>query len=284
MNFDPEYPLDLDGALKLRTRNAIHLLSLDSVDVGITPTHWQKSVFPPEYHGKLQVIHEGIDTGRVTPLSGCTLTLPDGRTLTDKDEVVTYVARNLEPYRGFHVFMRAVEEICRRRPNTDIVIVGGDDVSYGNRLPNGETYREKMLKEVAIDPNRVHFLGRIPYEQYLTVLRISSVHVYLTVPFVLSWSMLEAMAAGCIVVASNTPPVREVISHGENGLLVDFHSPTAIAETVDHVVESAKNHGRLQEDARKTIAETYPLTTSIVSYLNLLQKICRVQVDQHRPV
>lgn len=271
VNFDPEYPLDLDGALKLRIRNAIHLLSLDAVDVGITPTHWQKSVFPPEYHGKLQVIHEGIDTERVTPLPGCTLTLPDGRTLTDKDEVVTYVARNLEPYRGFHVFMRAVEEICRRRPNTDIVIVGGDDVSYGSRLPNGETYRERMLKEVTIDPNHVHFLGRIPYEQYLTVLRISSAHIYLTVPFVLSWSMLEAMAAGCVVIASDTAPVREVIRHGDNGLIIDFLNPATIADAVDRALSATVEAAAMRASARESVLRNYPFDHGIERYRTLLR-------------
>ena len=270
VNFDPEYPTGLDGILRLRTRTAIHLLALEAADAGITPTQWQKSVFPAEYHHKLHVIHEGIDTDRITPLAGCTLALPDGRTLGDRDEVVTYVARNLEPYRGFHIFMSAVEEICRRRPNAHVVIVGGDDVSYGQRLPEGETYRERLLKEVTIDPERVHFLGRIPYDRYLTVLRISSAHVYLTIPFVLSWSMLEAMAAGCVVIGSDTPPVREVIRHGENGLLVDFQKPEAVADAVDYAL-SAKGQARaLRIAARESVQNRYPVTRGIEQYRMLL--------------
>lgn len=270
VNFDPEYPTDLDGILRLRTRTAIHLLALEAADAGITPTHWQKSVFPAEYHHKLHVIHEGIDTDRITPLAGCTLALPDGRTLGDRDEVVTYVARNLEPYRGFHIFMRAVEHICRRRPNAHVVIVGGDDVSYGQHLPGGETYRTHLLKEVTIDPARVHFLGRIPYTQYLTVLRISSVHVYLTIPFVLSWSMLEAMAAGCTVIASDTSPVREVIRHGENGLLFNFEKPEAVADTVDCALNAKNEATALRIAAREKVKTCYPVTAGIEQYRILL--------------
>lgn len=270
VNFDPEYPTDLDGILRLRTRTAIHLLALEAADVGITPTHWQKSVFPAEYHHKLHVIHEGIDTDRITPLAGCTLALPDGHTLTDRDEVVTYVARNLEPYRGFHIFMRAVEHICRRRPNAHVVIVGGDDVSYGQHLPDGESYRKRLLKEVTIDPTRVHFLGRIPYEQYLTVLRVSTAHVYLTIPFVLSWSMLEAMAAGCTVIGSDTPPVREVIRHEENGLLVNFQNPEAVADAVDYTLSSKGQASALRIAARGSVLTHYSVTEGIERYRMLL--------------
>ena len=148
-----------------------------------------------------------------------------------EEELITYVARNLEPYRGFHVFMRAIPEIQKRRPKARIVIVGGDEVSYSPRLPPGQTYRQHLLREIEgkADLSRVHFTGRIPYADYLALLRRSSVHVYLTYPFVLSWSLLEAMSAGCLVVGSRTPPVEEVIRDGENGLLTDFFSTEQLA-------------------------------------------------------
>lgn len=152
--------------------------------------------------------------------------------------------------------MRAVEQICTRRPNAQLVIVGCDDVSYAYRLPDGQCYREKLLKEVSIDISRVHFLGKITYQKYLKVLQVSSAHVYLTVPFALSWSMLEAMAASCLVIASDTPPVSEIIRNGENGLLVDFFSPTAIADAIGCVFQEADKMVSLRTAARHSISNS----------------------------
>lgn len=269
-NFDPEFPLSLDSRLRIRTRNALHLLNLQTCDAGVTPTHWQKSLHPAEYHRKLAVIHEGIDTQLVAPNPEQTFTLPDGAVLTRQDEVITYIARNLEPYRGFHQFMRAVPRLCARRPKAHIVIVGGDDVSYGGKAPSGKTWREHMLAEVSVDPGRVHFLGRLPYAHYLRLLQVSSAHVYLTVPFVLSWSMLEAMSAGCLVVGSDTAPVREVIEHGKNGLLVDFFKPGEIVEAVEQVLDHPDRMQALRDAARQTIVERYEVRQSLRAYGNLI--------------
>ena len=273
MGFDPEYPSSLDDVLRLRTRNAIHLLSLDAADAGIVPTAWQRSVFPAEHLAKLRLIHEGVDTRLAVADSEARFTLPGGRLVSCRDEVVTYVARNLEPYRGFHIFMRAVAEICRRRPQAQVLIVGGDEVSYGSRLPHGQTYREKLLAEVEIDPSRVHFLGRLPYQRYLKVLQVSSAHIYLTVPFVLSWSMLEAMSAGCLLIASDTAPVREVIRHGENGLLVDFFSPPAIADAVDEALNEPFAMQSLCQQAQQTIRQRYTLEQGVTAYRQLIAEL-----------
>ena len=275
VDFDPEYPLSLDGRTRIRTRNALNLLNLEASDSGISPTLWQKHLHPRVFHHKISVIHEGINTSIVKPLPGQTFTLPNGRVLSQKDEVISYVSRNLEPYRGFHQFMRAIPEICRRRPNSQIVIVGGDDVSYGQRLPNGQTYREKMLKEVSIDPRRVHFLEKIPYATYLTLLQVSAAHIYLTVPFVLSWSMLEAMAAGCLVVGSNTAPVREVLRHGKNGLLVDFFSPNQIADAVDEVLTHPNRMQTIRQAARQTIMAHYEVRQSLEQYQTVISGLLR---------
>ena len=184
-----------------------------------------------------------------------------GLALQPGDEVVTFVARNLEPYRGFHVFMRPLPEIQRRRPNAVVLIVGGDDTSYGRRLPQGETWRQKMLAEVSdrLDMRRVRFVGRISYDDFVALLRVSAAHVYLTYPFVLSWSMLEAMSAGCLVIGSATPPVEEVIRDGDNGLLVDFFSPPAIAATVDRVLSHRDRMADVRRRARETVIERYDL-------------------------
>lgn len=262
VGFDPEFPVRPESLLLLRLRNAPLLMALEASDHGIAPTQWQRQQFPLRYTSQISVIHDGVDTDVVTPDAAARFVIP-GRNvvLTSGDEVVTYVARNLEPYRGFHSFMRAIPEIQRRRPKAHIVIVGGDAVSYSPRLPNGQTYRERMMKEMgdAIDYSRVFLPGQIPYADYLALLRISSAHVYLTYPFVLSWSMLEAMSAGALVIGSRTPPVEEVIRHGENGFLVDFFSPRDIAGQVERALVDSEAVRPLRERARRTIVERFDL-------------------------
>jgi glycosyltransferase involved in cell wall biosynthesis len=274
VGFDPEQPLNLNDRLRVRTRNAIHLLSLHATDGGITPTWWQRSVFPPEYQPKLRLIHEGVHVQQAVADAQATLELENGLVLSRQDEVITYVARNLEPYRGFHQFMRAVAEICQRRPNAHIVIVGGDDVSYGVRLDNGQSYKQKMLDELSIDLSRVHFLGHVAYQRYLKVLQISTAHIYLTVPFVLSWSMLEAMSAQCLLIASDTQPVTEVIVDGRNGLLVDFFSPQAIADAVDAVCTHPDQMQAIRFAARQTVLHSYTIENGIAGYNALLAEFC----------
>lgn len=262
IGFDPTVPISFDTMPRVRTKNLGNLLALDSVDLGQCPTQWQKSQFPHRYHSMLQVVHEGVDTGVVVPNRHARVRLPDGELeLTADDEVVTYVARNLEPYRGFPSFMRSLPAILDARPNAQVVIVGGDRTSYGPALPDGETFRERMLAELgpALDARRVHFLGKLPYATYLAVLQISSVHVYLTYPFVLSWSMLEAMAAGCLVVGSRTAPVEEVIRDGDNGFLVDFFSPNEIAGRVIASLADPRSYDGMRQRARSTIVEKYDL-------------------------
>lgn len=271
--FDPEFPMSIDDHLRIRTKNAVNLLSLDACDAGISPTHWQHGTYPKEYAKKISIIHEGIVTDVVKPNAKAELRLESGQMLTKADEVITYVARNLEPYRGFHSFMRAVEIICKRRPRAQILIFGGDEVSYGSRLPNGQTYKQKMLQEVDIDPARVHFMGKVPYQTYLQALQVSSAHVYLTVPFVLSWSMMEAMAAECVIVGSNTAPVTELLRDGENGLLTDFLSPEEIADQVDRVLDAPDRMVELGKNARKDIVKSYTVKKSIKQYEALLKRL-----------
>ena len=271
--FDPEYANEPDDFLRIRTKNIINLLALDGCDAGISPTHWQKSQYPLEYQSKISVIHEGINTEVVKPDPDASVTLPNGIKLSKQNKIVTYVARNLEPYRGFHIFMRALQEICQRQPDCHVLIVGGDGVSYGRQRKDGKTYKTQLLSEVSIDESRVHFLGKLPYTQYLNVLQISSAHVYLTVPFVLSWSMLEAMAARCLVIGSDTAPVREVIKHKENGLLVDFFTPSAIADAVDLALNESTKIKKLRKSAMRYVNENYPIQKSIKQYKQLLESL-----------
>lgn len=270
-DFDPEYPNTIDDVLRIRTKNSINLLALEACDAGISPTAWQKSLYPKEFQSKISVIHEGVDFTRVKPDTKAKFELPNGNILTQKDKVVTFVSRNLEPYRGFHTFMRAIPEICQRQPDCHVLVVGGDEVSYGRKL-NDTTYREKMLQEVKISPERVHFLGKITHEAYIKMLQISSAHVYLTVPFVLSWSMLEAMAAGCVVIGSKTAPVLEVLNN-KNGILVDFFATTEIANAVDSALKNKKKYAELRINARETIVSNYGVQKSLKQYQELFTKL-----------
>jgi len=265
VGFDPEFSTHtLDDKCRIRTKNSINLLTLDLADWGVCPTQWQYSQFPEEFKSKISVVHDGIDTVAVRPNPQATVTLGrDRKTFTTQDEIITFCVRNLEPYRGFHIFMRALPELMRRRPSAHFLVVGGDEVSYGRPLPQDKTYRQHMTAEVGdrLDMNRIHFLGRLPYAQYINVLQLSSAHVYLTYPFVLSWSFLEAMAAGCLVIASQTPPVEEVLTNGSNGLLFDFFSPDALCDAVCQGLDNPERAIHLKQQARATIVEKYDLNS-----------------------
>lgn len=259
--FDPEFGASFDDFPRTRMMNTVNLLGLQAADWGHSPTFWQRDRYPILHRPQISVIHEGIDTDVIGPNPRRKLQLPDGSAVGFGDEVITFVSRSLEPYRGFHIFMRTLPEILRRRPKARVLIVGNDDVSYGSRLAGGVTFREALLKEQQgrIDLSRVHFLGWVPYDVHLAILQVSAVHVYLTYPFVLSWSMMEAMASGCVVVGSATPPVMEVIRDGDNGLLVDFFSSRQIADRIDQVLDDPTHMAAMRDKARQTIIERYDL-------------------------
>jgi len=257
--FDPEFPASgVDGRIELEARNASTLLGLTQSDRGLSPTYWQFSTYPKEFKSKIAVIHEGVDTEALRPDDNAALMLPTGRLLTREDKVVTYCARNLEPTRGFHIFMRALPQILRRQSEAQIVVIGGDGVSYGRRPPRDSSWKAAMLREVGtqLDFDRVHFLGRLPFDVYVSALQASSVHVYLTYPFVLSWSLLEAMSCGCVVVVSDTAPVREVVNE-RNGVLVPFFSRDILAEEICSILERPENHKAKRIAARRTIESHY---------------------------
>ncbi len=244
---------------QLDPQHGIYALALSDADRGVAPTEWQASRFPPALRRKIAVAHEGIDTDLVRPWPGAAVRLNQGGlVLRPGDEVVTFVNRNLEPHRGFHVFMRALPAILARRPRAQVVIVGGDGTSYGPPPGGGRCWREAMLAE-RLDLSRVHFVGRVPYPALVRLLQVSAAHVYLTYPFVLSWSMLDAMSAGALVVGSRTPPVEEVISHGRNGLLVDFHDADALAEVVAGTLAVPGQFSPLRRAARETVRTRYDL-------------------------
>ena len=272
VGFDPESPaLSVDGAVALRARNAATLLALAETDVALSPTAWQRSVFPPAFQPRISVCHEGIDLDGVRPDPTARLVLPDGTELKAGDEVVTFVARNLEPLRGYHRFMRALPQVLRERRSAQVVIVGGDGVSYGANAAPGRSWKDVYLDENrrGLDLDRVHFLGSLPYADYLKVLQVSSAHVYLTYPFVLSWSMLEAMAAGCLVIGSATGPVLEVID-GSNGILVDFFDTARLAREIVGALAEPRRFAGLRTEARRTVERSYERSSCLARLMQLI--------------
>ena len=273
VGFDPEFPpADEGDVCRLRLKNLNNLLHFEVADAGISPTHWQASTFPEPFKSKISVIHDGIDTQAVAPNAEVSLTLKrasgEDLVLTREDEVVTFVNRNLEPYRGYHTFMRALPQLLKERPKARVLLVGSDDVSYGSR-PDAAKYgaakwRDIFASEVRgqisdADWQRVHFLGHVPYVNFIPLLQLSTVHVYLTYPFVLSWSLLEAMSAGCAIVASDTQPLREAIAHNETGKLVNFFDPSALSQTVCDLLDRPEERKRLGANARAFAQANYDL-------------------------
>nr|WP_184017407.1 glycosyltransferase family 4 protein [Sphingobium boeckii] len=271
VGFDLEEPNTLDTICRTRIRNSHLLTSIESCDAAVSPTRWQKDTHSAVFHDKIDVIFDGIDLDIVKPRPHARFTLPDGRILKRGDPVLTYVARNLEPYRGFRTMMRAIPHIQRERPDADVVIVGGDDVSYGAKPADFPHWRAAMLAEVTIDPARVHFVGKLPYDRYLDLLSVSAAHVYLTYPFVLSWSCVEAMAMGAIVIGSDTGPVREFITHGENGFLVDFFDAKAVADKAVAVL-GGEGLTDIRAAAIQTIVAGYGLEKCLGQWKLLINK------------
>ena len=268
-DFDPKEPLTADDEARIRIKNTPMLTDLYSCDRGLSPTYWQRQQFPPEFHNKITVRHDGVDTNYFHPKPGAKLVLQNKNLdLSEVDEIVTYVARGMEPYRGFPQFMEAVSILLKKRPNCHVVIVGDDRVAYGRSLPEGESYKKLMLDTYDYDLARLHFTGSLPYSQYLQVIQASSVHVYLTRPFVLSWSMLEVMSTGGLVLGSKTPPVEEVIEDGVNGLLVDFFAIDRIVERIEEVIDHPDKMANLRVKARETIQEKYDLSRLLPEHID----------------
>ncbi|MEX6509133.1 glycosyltransferase family 4 protein [Jiella sp. M17.18] len=287
VGFDRDAVLTEDDAPRIRAKNAIPLLSFETADWGVTPTRWQKSGFPDYMQARMTVAHEGVDTDLAAPD-------PEGHLIAGDEsyhagqEIITYVARNLEPYRGFHVFMRALPEVLKRRPQARVLIVGDDGVSYGTRHPSGRSWKSVLLDEVGadLDLQRIRFLGPLPHRQYLGVLKVSAAHVYLSFPFVLSWSCLEALSSACLVVGSKTAPVEEVIADGGNGLLCDFDDVQGLADRLVDVLARPRAFTSIRRRARETCVSDYDIRrVTLPRYLSLLDLVRqgkRVPEEGHR--
>lgn len=270
VGFDAEFPVKDEGEVcRIRLKNLNSLLHFEAADAGISPTHWQASTYPEPFRNQISVVHDGIDTEAVAPNPHVNLSLntADGSlTLTKVDEVITFVNRNLEPYRGYHIFMRALPDLLSKRPNAHVLIVGGDDVSYGARPDAGQTWKDIFAAEARpqisdADWSRVHFFGNVSYRHFIPLLQLSTVHVYLTYPFVLSWSLLEAMSVGCAIVASDTQPLREAIHHDDTGRLVDFFDSEGLVNEICTLLDDPAARTRLGANARAFAMKNYDLKT-----------------------
>jgi glycosyltransferase involved in cell wall biosynthesis len=274
VGFDPEFPALEAAACAMRAKNLNNIAHFDIADAAISPTEWQRSTFPEPFRSKITVVHDGIDTDKLAPNPSASLTLTVGKSkplvLTKKDEILTFVNRNLEPYRGYHTFMRSLPAILKDRPNLKVLIVGGDKISYG-AAPDPAIYGKLSWKEIFASELRPQltdeqwqqliYVGHVPYDYFIPLLQISTVHVYLTYPFILSWSLLEAMSISCAIVGSDTAPVQEVIKHHQNGLLVNFFKPEELASAVNTLLDDPALREKLGQAARKTTIDKYDLKT-----------------------
>lgn len=277
-DFDPELQGEPDwtGCSHIRMKIANQLLNLEASTWCISPTEFQRSSYPAAWRDRISVIHDGIDTDQACPNSNPEpVQLNDGTVLTSDDQIVTFVNRSLEPYRGCHTMLRAIPHLQRLAPEAKLLIVGSTSgVSYGSSCPDGE-WKDVFLAEIEgqYDPSRVHFAGKVPYTQFLPILQLSNAHVYLTYPFVLSWSLLEAMSCGCAVVGSATAPVQEVIDHGRNGLLVDFFDPQQLAETIAELLNNRPFAQQLGQAARATVLKDFELNHCVQRQLALIDLV-----------
>lgn len=279
VGFDPEFPIQSPWAeARIRFKNMVLREALEDMTLGVVPTRWQAAQIPERWQNRLEVVFDGIDTDIVRPDAEASLQVGSGPTLSRQDELITFVSRNLEPYRGFHVFMRALPELLRRRPRAQVLIVGGDKVSYGRPPHDAATWREAMMREVGdrLDLGRVRFLGNIPYPEFLKLLQVSRVHVYLTYPFVLSWSLVEAMSAGCALVASDTPPVAEFLRHRETARLFPFFDGAQLTDQVCGLLDDPREAAALGRAARELVLANYDLNrTSLPRLVRLMEDTAR---------
>jgi glycosyltransferase involved in cell wall biosynthesis len=265
VDFDPEFPIQNEETIwRLRLRNATQLAAFDAADAAVTPTRFQRDTFPTYLRDRIAVIHDGIEAQELKPDAAATLQIGEnGPRLSRAEPVVTWASRHIEPMRGGHVVFRALPELLALDPRLRIVIIGGNSVSYSARPPDGTTWSEIFSSRITgpVDWSRVHLVGQLHYRQFIRVLQLSAAHLYLTYPFVLSWSLIEAMALECRIVASATPPVEEVIRSGETGLLFPFFDEAALVARVRQVLENPEEAAAMAHRGRVAAIERYDFRT-----------------------
>ena len=276
VGFDPEFPTPVELHPRIRAKNAVNLLALHNGGHGHSPTRFQRDTYPAWSRHAISLLPEAVDLAICRPAPDArrrVFALGDLR-IGPRTRLVTYVARDLEPYRGFHILMRALPRLLASRNDVEVVMVGGDGVSYGAKLAEGN-WRTHMLRELGgrLDLERVHFVGKLAYADYLRLLRRSDAHAYLTYPFVVSWSLREALATGCVIVGSDTAPVRELISHGVNGLLTPFLDPERLADRLLDVLENRPLARRLSAGARAYAERELRMADYLAGYEALIDDV-----------
>ncbi|MCX5968318.1 MAG: glycosyltransferase [Cyanobacteria bacterium] len=258
------------GLMQWTTLQAAHRMA-----AGISATTFQRGSFPPWLQPRIAVIHEGVDLQLCIPHSAGPLELPNGVRLLAGQPLISFASRNLEPLRGFATLLWALPAVLAQHPGVQVVIVGDEADGYGRPAPTGSTWKRELLAQLGerLDRRRVHFTGLLPYKHLLQLFQMSWAHVYLTEPYVLSWSLLEAMACGALVVGSRTAPVQEVIEHGRQGLLVDLHNPEELAATLVEVLERQPALGALRLAARRRVAERFDRRRCVTRQIALLSDL-----------
>ena len=277
VGFDPEFPTDTLDFPRIRAKNAINHIALNLEQHGNTPTRWQLSTYPKWAHSRIDLLWEGVDLDICKPdpiARKAPLKIGD-MTIEPTDKLVTYVSRDLEPYRGFHLMMRTLPHLHAARKDLKVVMIGSDGVSYGIMPHGGGTWRELMMKEVGsrVDLSRVAFPGRVTYDVYLSLLKRSDAHIYLTYPFVASWSLREAMAMGCAIVGSDSQPVAEFIKDGQTGLLASFFDPPGLADKVVGLMENKALDRKLRTNARRYAEQNLSMTDYLANYEATIERI-----------
>ncbi len=278
MDFRPDFPTNEQNRLRARTRNAHLLLDLSNCDVGYSPTLWQTSLFPAEFRPKIRTIFDGVDTSFWRPMphgqrrvAGCDF--PEGL------RIVTYVSRGMESLRGFDQFMKAAKILCQLRRDVLFVVVGNDRICYSAdaEFTGGKTFKEWVLAQDQYDLSRFLFTGLLPPNELAKLFSITDLHVYLTAPFVLSWSLMNALACGATVLASDTAPVREMIVDGENGLLVDFFNPEKIAHQAGEILDRPQEYKHLGLAGVRLIGANYSLDQALPRMLLLYEEAIAIR-------
>ncbi|ATE64034.1 glycosyltransferase [Rhizorhabdus dicambivorans] len=277
-DFDPEFDQpSLGSDLRINAKNATVMLAYANADRIVCPTRFQAGLLPPLLQPLIETIHEGVDTDRAKRRPGAVLELPNGARLDGSTPVITFINRRFERLRGFHVFMRALPEFLAACPEAQVVLIGEEKgVSYGGPLPDGQEWKDRMLAEVGdrLDLSRVHFLGRVEHSRMVDALSISWGHVYYTYPFVLSWSLLEAMACECLIIGSDTAPVRELVQHGANGVLCDFFDIPALTAAMVRAVREPQAFAAMRKAARETVVPRYDgRRTGVPAWLELIDRV-----------
>jgi glycosyltransferase involved in cell wall biosynthesis len=270
-----DYPPTEGQRLANATLHTCTYLHLHAVDSAYTPTHYQLTTAPPDLQHKIRVIFDGVDCDYFRRRPAPRPLTVQGRTYGPETRVVTYCSRGLESIRGFDIFMQTAKRIYQQLDNVVFLIAGQDKTFYGHELGHigQQSFKDYVLSKDKYDLERFHFLGLIPTDQLVGLFSASDLHFYLTVPYILSWSMMQAMATGCTILGSATAPVQEVIQHGVNGLLADFYDPDALAEQAVKVLRDPGQHRPLGEAARATILEKYELKHCTDQLVSLFQSL-----------